>query len=69
MAERWIFLYGFAKNERANIGKIELKALQEVAKEVLEVNESQLEIALAKGELMEVFYGKEDAEQPKSHSG
>ena len=36
--------------------------LQEVAKEVLEVNESQLEIALSKGELMEVCYVNEDAE-------
>ncbi len=66
MAERWIFLYGFAKNERANIGKIELKALQEVAKEVLEANESQLEIALSKGELMDVCYRNEDAEWPNS---
>jgi hypothetical protein len=35
MAEHWFFLYGFGKNERANIDKDELKVLQEVAKELL----------------------------------
>lgn len=37
MADRWIYLYGFAKNERANIDKVELKALQEVATELLRI--------------------------------
>jgi hypothetical protein len=54
MADRWFFLYGFGKNERANIDKHELKVLQEVAKELLELNERQLAIALSRSEVREV---------------
>lgn len=54
MADRWFFLYGFGKNERANIDKNELKVLQEVAKELLELNNQQLAIALSAGEMIEV---------------
>lgn len=54
MADRWFFLYGFGKNERANIDKDELKVLQEVAKELLELNDRQLAVALSAGEIMEV---------------
>lgn len=54
MADRWFFLYGFGKNERANIDKDELKVLQEVAKELLELNDRQLAAALSAGEIMEV---------------
>ena len=39
MAGRWFFLYGFGKNERANIDKDELKVFQEV-------------ISLCEGEMM-----------------
>ena len=55
LADRWFFLFGFSKNERANIDKDELKALQEVAQELLGFNDQQLEAALAAGELVEVF--------------
>ena len=55
LADRWFFLFGFSKNERANIDKDELKALQELAKELLGFNDQQLEAALAAGELVEVF--------------
>lgn len=55
LADRWFFLFGFSKNERANIDKDELKALQELAKVLLGFNDQQLEAALAAGELVEVF--------------
>ena len=55
LADRWFFLFGFSKNERANIDKDELKALQEVAQELLGFDDQQLEAALAAGELVEVF--------------
>ena len=55
LADRWFFLFGFSKNERPNIDKDELKALQEVAQELLGFNDQQLEAALAAGELVEVF--------------
>ncbi|MEX0739721.1 MAG: type II toxin-antitoxin system RelE/ParE family toxin [Pseudohongiella sp.] len=54
MAGRWFFLYGFKKKERSSIDKDELKALQEVAKELLGFDDRQLAIALAAGEIVEV---------------
>ena len=54
MAGRWFFLFGFKKSERSNIDKDELKALQEVAKELLGFDDRQLDIALAAGEIVEV---------------
>lgn len=60
MSNRWIFLYGFKKNERPNIGKDELRALQEVANDLLKLDAEQLEIAILKGELTEVCNGNED---------
>lgn len=61
LAERWFFLYGFRKNERANIGKDELRALQEVAKDLLGLDDRQLDIALQAGEIVEVRDGDENA--------
>jgi len=59
MAGRWFFLYGFNKNERSNIDKDELKALQEAAKELLAFDEKQLAIALAAGEIVEISDGND----------
>jgi hypothetical protein len=53
-AGRWFFLYGFSKNERANIDRDELKMLQEVAKELLAFDDGQLVTALSAGEIVEV---------------
>ena len=61
MAEHWFFLFGFRKNERANIDKDELRALQEVAKELLALDDRQLDIALQAGEILEVRDGDEKA--------
>ncbi len=55
-AGRWFFLYGFSKNERANIDKDELKVLQEVAKELLAFNDEKIATALAAGEMTEVCH-------------
>ena len=61
MAGRWFFIYGFNKNERANIRQDELKVLQEVAKELLGFDGRQLRIALAAGEIVEVCDGNKKA--------
>ena len=66
MADRWFFLYGFGKNERANIDKDELKVFQEVAKEYLGFNDCQLMTALSAGEIVEVCDGNDKAQE--SHS-
>jgi hypothetical protein len=54
--ERSVFLYGFAKSERANINHDELEALREVARTYLELEPKRIEAAIAAGELMEVRY-------------
>ena len=54
LTDRWVFLYGFAKNERATIRDDELKALQEIASELLALDERQLAVALAADELVEI---------------
>jgi hypothetical protein len=59
--DRWIFLYGFSKSERSNIDKDELKVLQEVAKELLGFDIGQLTIALAAGEIVEIYDGDDKA--------
>ncbi|MGE6608854.1 type II toxin-antitoxin system RelE/ParE family toxin [Halomonas sp. NPDC076908] len=35
MADRWFFIFGFSKNERATIDKDEMELFQEVAKALL----------------------------------
>ena len=57
LADRWFFLYGFAKNERANIDKEELKVLQQIGKELLALNDRKLKIDLSAGEIVEVCNG------------
>ena len=48
------FMYGFPKNERANIENEELKALRFLAKELLGYSPQQLTKAVESGELIEV---------------
>ena len=61
LGEHWFFLYGFRKNERSNIDGDELRALQEVARDLLGFDDSQLDIALQAGEIVEVRDGDEKA--------
>lgn len=49
------FLYGFAKNERANISTKELKALRLLAGELLGYTDKALNKAIRAGELIEVM--------------
>lgn len=53
-ADRAVFIYGFAKHDRANIRPDELKALKVLAAELLAYNEAQLAQAIRKGALWEV---------------
>ena len=61
MADRWVFLYGFGKNERANIDKDELKVFQEAAKDLLGFDDRQLTTALTAGEIVEVCDDNDEA--------
>ena len=53
--DRAVFLYGFAKNERDNIGDDELATLREVAAAWFGASEEQLEHAIREGILQEVI--------------
>lgn len=52
--EKAFFIFGFAKNERANIGNDELRALKFLAKELLNYSVTSLTKALQTGELIEI---------------
>ncbi|CAM8650721.1 Toxin HigB-2 [Burkholderiales bacterium] len=57
---RWIFLFGFEKNERSNIDATELKVLQELASTLLDLNEQALAVALSTGQLIELMESSDD---------
>jgi hypothetical protein len=52
--EKAFFVYGFAKNERANVSDKELKALKLLAKELLNYPAGTLAKAVKAGELIEI---------------
>lgn len=53
-AERAIFVFGFAKNDRANLNAAELRTYKQAAKIVLELSPSQIETEVEAGRLIEV---------------
>ena len=58
--DKAFFLYGYPKNERANISNAELKALRCLAKELFGYSPHGLAKAIRAGELIEVTeHGKE----------
>lgn len=52
--DRWVFVYGFPKNERANIDKDEAEALKKLATHLLSLNAQAMAVATTAGELIEV---------------
>jgi hypothetical protein len=52
--DRWVFLYGFAKNERSNIGRDEEKALKKLAGDLLSATTAMIETMTRNNELTEV---------------
>ena len=52
--DKAFFIYGFAKNVKANISKEELKALKRYASELLSYDENELKKAVKQGELIKV---------------
>lgn len=53
---RWFFVFGFEKSERANVSASELEALQVLASELLALSGGQLGIALEDGALQEICH-------------
>lgn len=52
--DKVFFMYGYAKNERDNVSRDELKALRLLATELLSYGPAQLGKAMATGEIVEV---------------
>jgi hypothetical protein len=57
LSTHWFFIFGFEKNERANINNVELAYLQKNAKSLLESTSSKIEKLLNDKILIEVKYG------------
>lgn len=53
---RWIFLFGFEKNDRANVTTKELEALQKIASDLLRLTPKDLDVLVAQGELQEICH-------------
>lgn len=51
---RWVFVFGFPKNERSNIDKDETEALKKLAAHLLSLTPQALGAAARAGELIEV---------------
>ena len=65
-ADRWFFVFGFEKNERASVSPTELEALQEQARALLALSGVQLGAAVEHGALQEDCHDGQ-AEGEKSH--
>lgn len=57
LRDRWVFLYGFAKNERDNVDNDELRALKVLAQSYLSMGEETIDRLVEAGELTEVIDG------------
>lgn len=58
--DRWIFVFGFPKNERSNIDKDEQEALKKLATHLLFLTSPAIHKAKSDGELMEVNCDAQD---------
>ena len=54
LGDRWFFIFGFQKNDRATIDPRELAALQKLAAALLALDASLLDRSLAEQELTEI---------------
>ena len=58
--DRWIFVFGFPKNERSNIDKDEQEALKKLATHLLSLTSPAIGKAKSDGELIEVNCDAQD---------
>jgi hypothetical protein len=58
--DRWVFVFGFSKNERSNIDKDEREALKKLAEQLLGLTPTALKTAIKAGELIEVNCDEKD---------
>ena len=53
---RWFFVFGFEKNDRANLSDQELEALQDLAQDLLARTGAQLDLAVQTSALEEICH-------------
>jgi hypothetical protein len=61
---RWLFVFGFPKNERSNIDKDEAEALKKLAAHLLSLTAQAMDKAQGAGELIEVECDAQDQISP-----
>ena len=59
LKKRYVFITGFAKNEKDNLSDNELETTQDVASGWLNADANQIKLALIEGELKEIKHEKE----------
>ena len=57
---RWFFVFGFEKNERANITKKELEAIQNLATDLLNLEPAQLDAHVESEALQEICHEEQE---------
>ena len=57
---RWFFVFGFEKSDRANIADDELEALKDIATQLLARTGQQLNAAVEDGSLQEICHDRKD---------
>ena len=53
LSDRWVYIFGFEKNDRANITVKELSALKMLSGDLLSLSKAQIKEALSSGDLVE----------------
>jgi hypothetical protein len=54
---RYFFLHGFHKNERTNLNEHELDYVRRIAKDLLDLTQQELAVAIQAGQIIEVNHG------------
>jgi RelE toxin of RelE / RelB toxin-antitoxin system len=57
---RWFFVFGFEKNERANVSARELEALQDIASDLLRLSSAELDVQVKGEALQEICHDSQD---------
>ena len=57
---RWFFVFGFEKNDRANVSAKELEALQAVAADLLKLSSTQLDTHVEGEALQEICHDSQE---------
>lgn len=58
---RWIFVFGFEKNDRANIAAGDLEAIQKIAADLLRLNAHELDALVKTEALQEICHGNKNS--------